>query len=41
MPGEAADVFRADTSTLRRDVLRRQPGDLAWHATRPRDPEQN
>lgn len=41
VPGEAADVFRADTSTLRRDVLRRQPGDLAWHATRPRDPEQN
>lgn len=41
VPGLARDVFLADTSTLRRDVLRRQPGDLAWHATRPLDPERN
>ncbi len=41
LPGEASDVFRADTSTLWRDVLRRQPGDLAWHATRPADPGMN
>ena len=39
--GEPADAFRADTSDLRRDVLRRQPGQLAWHVTRPRDPELN
>ena len=41
VPGIARDVFRADTSTLRRDVLRRQPGDLAWHSTRPVDPDLN
>jgi putative transcriptional regulator len=41
VPGTADDVFRVDTSTLRRDVLRRQPGDLAWHSTRPLDPEVN
>lgn len=35
------DAFRADPASLRRDVLRRQPGELAWHATRPADPEQN
>lgn len=39
--GEAGDTFRADTSDLWRDVLRRQPGQLAWHATRPVDPDQN
>lgn len=39
--GLARDVFRADTATLRRDVLRRQPGDLALHSTRPQDPAQN
>lgn len=41
VPGVARDVFRADTSTLRRDVLRRQPGDLAWHSTRPADADLN
>jgi putative transcriptional regulator len=25
----------ADTTELWRDVLRRQPGQLAWHTTRP------
>ena len=35
VPGEAADVFREDTSDLWREVLRRQPGELAWHSTRP------
>lgn len=39
--GEAADAFRADTTDLWRDVLRRQPGQLAWHMTRPLDPEIN
>jgi putative transcriptional regulator len=39
--GEAADAFRADTTCLWRDVLRRQPGHLAWHATRPVDPDLN
>lgn len=41
VPGEAPDVFRHDTGELWRDVLRRQPGDLAWHSTRPVDPELN
>ncbi len=41
VPALDADPFRADPSDLRRDVLRRQPGELAWHATRPADPEQN
>lgn len=39
--GEAGDAFRADTSDLWRDVLRRQPGQLAWHTTRPVDPDLN
>jgi putative transcriptional regulator len=39
--GEALDAFRGDTGALRRDVLRRQPGELAWHATRPADPDLN
>lgn len=41
VPGLARDVFRADTTTLWRDVMRRQPGDLAWHSTRPVDAELN
>jgi putative transcriptional regulator len=41
VPGEAVDPFRDDTDLLRRDVLRRQPGELAWHSTRPADPELN
>jgi len=39
--GETADAFRADTTDLWRDVLRRQPGELAWHSTRPLDPGLN
>ncbi|WP_122816733.1 YqgE/AlgH family protein [Nocardioides pantholopis] len=41
VPGTAADVFRADPTDLWREVLRRQPGELAWHATRPVDPDLN
>ncbi|CAN5230098.1 YqgE/AlgH family protein [soil metagenome] len=41
VPGSASDIFRADTSSLWRDVMRRQPGDLAMHSTRPTDPELN
>src|SRR5919107_880298 len=38
---EADDAFRGDTSGLRRDVMKRQPGMLAWHANRPVDPDLN
>lgn len=38
---QAPDVFRLDPTDLWRDVLRRQPGQLAWHSTRPADPELN
>jgi putative transcriptional regulator len=41
VPAEASDVFRADPTGLWRDVLRRQPGELAWHSTRPFDPDLN
>lgn len=41
VPGEVEDVFLGETRDLRRQVLRRQPGDLALHATRPSDPELN
>jgi putative transcriptional regulator len=41
VPGEALDAFRGDTTGLRRDVLRRQPGELAWHSTRPANPDLN
>lgn len=41
LPAVSGDVFRSDTTTLWRDVLRRQPGDLAWHSTRPVDPDLN
>lgn len=41
VPSELVDAFRGDTASLWRDVLRRQPGDLAWHSTRPADPEMN
>ena len=41
VPAEAGDVFRGDTDDLWREVLRRQPGELAWHSTRPIDPELN
>ncbi|WP_110181910.1 YqgE/AlgH family protein [Nocardioides solisilvae] len=41
VPSLAGDVFRPDPRGLRREVLRRQPGELAWHATRPADPALN
>ena len=41
VPGEVPDVFRGDPAELKRDVLRRQPGELAWHSTRPVDPDLN
>ena len=41
VPGVPTDVFREDATSLWRDVLRRQPGELAWHSTRPVDPELN
>ncbi len=41
VPGEVEDVFGEEAAVLRRQVLRRQPGDLALHATRPLDPELN
>ncbi len=41
VPSEPGDLFRTDVETLRRDVLRRQPGELAWVSTRPFDPTQN
>lgn len=41
VPAQLPDVFRVDPSDLWRDVLRRQPGELAWHSTRPFDPDLN
>jgi len=41
VPGETWDAFRHDTTDLWREVLRRQPGEMAWHSTRPADPELN
>jgi putative transcriptional regulator len=41
VPGESWDAFRDDTTDLWREVLRRQPGEMAWHSTRPADPELN
>ncbi len=41
VPGQVDDVFVGETRDLRRRVLRRQPGDLAFHANRPMDPELN
>jgi putative transcriptional regulator len=41
VPGQVPDVFRDSVTTLWRDVLRRQPGELAWQSTRPADPGQN
>jgi putative transcriptional regulator len=38
---EAGDAFRYDTTGLWRDVMRRQPGMLAWHVNRPVDPDMN
>lgn len=39
--GERQDVFNADPGDLWQQVLRRQPGPLAWLATYPEDPSQN
>mgnify|MGYP001765506681 CR=1 FL=1 len=41
VPSQVPDVFRGDPRDLWREVLRRQPGELAWHSTRPADPEYN
>lgn len=41
VPATYDDVFGPDSAGLNRRVLRRQPGDLALHATRPTDPEMN
>lgn len=41
VPAIAPDVFGEDTTCLWREVLRRQPGELSWHSTRPVDPELN
>ena len=39
--GEPYDSFLDDVSSMWSAVLRRQPGELAFHATRPPDPELN
>jgi putative transcriptional regulator len=36
-----SDVFHTRSGDLWRDVLRRQPGELAWVATMPADPALN
>ena len=41
VPSLPPDAFQADPSELWRTVMRRQPGELAWHANRPADPELN
>jgi putative transcriptional regulator len=41
VPSEPDDVFREDPTDLWRDVLRRQPGELAWISTRPANPSLN
>jgi putative transcriptional regulator len=41
VPSLPPDYFRGDTHSMWRDVLRRQPGELAWHSTRPLDPDLN
>ena len=41
VPSQPFDVFRIDPAELWRDVLRRQPGELSWHSTRPVDPDLN
>ena len=41
VPSLPVDPFRGETRGLWRDVLRRQPGELAWHSTRPLDPDLN
>ena len=41
VPALPPDPFRADPTDLWREVMRRQPGELAWHVNRPVDPELN
>jgi putative transcriptional regulator len=41
VPSLPPDAFQADPSDLWREVMRRQPGELAWHVNRPVDPELN
>lgn len=41
VPAEEGDAFRQEVDGMWRDVLRRQPGELSWHSTRPADPELN
>ncbi len=41
VPAAPPDIFRDDPTGLWRDVMRRQPGELAWHSTRPLDPHLN
>lgn len=41
VPAEPDDVFAEECDDLVREVLRRQPGAMAWHATRPADPDLN
>ena len=41
VPGEPLDAFGEKCDDLSRTVLRRQPGELAWHSTRPVDPGLN
>lgn len=37
VPAEATDVFSPGDADLWRLVMKRQPGELAWHSTRPAD----
>ena len=41
LPGRATDAFEPHPEALRRAVLRRQPGEVAWLSTRPLDPARN
>ncbi len=41
LPSVPGDLFGAAPTDLRRQVLRRQPGELAWVSTRPLDPTLN
>lgn len=41
LASDEADAFGADPARLWGEVMRRQPGHLAWHATRPVDPGMN
>lgn len=41
VPARREDVFATSAETLWSDVLRRQPGELAWQSTRPLDPRDN